>query len=84
MAPSEAHSAATGSPASRIDSSWRRIIAVSSPRRRCVGRTATAVTAPTPTLAPGTVRVRVKRLDVATIRPSSNQASERSGSWIFR
>ena len=53
----------TGSPAARraawTSSSWRRIIDVSRPRRRWVGRTPTAVTAAHGTTAPGTVTWRL-------------------------
>ena len=45
-----------------------------------MGTTATAVTAAHATAAPGTVIVRVNAAVVATMRPSSNHASERSGS----
>src|SRR5919197_1231074 len=80
MTGSEAHSAATGSPAARTSSSWRRISAVSSPRRRWVGRTPTAVTPAAVTTAPGIVSSRVKIAVVATMSPPSKAARLRSGS----
>ena len=53
---SEAHSAATGSaPRAARSASWRRISARSTPRRRCDGRTDTAETPATGSVAPGTV-----------------------------
>ncbi|OKJ23744.1 hypothetical protein AMK21_01895 [Streptomyces sp. CB00316] len=56
MAGSEAVSTASGSPQERTSSSWRRIIVRSSPRRRCVPATLTAVTPAAFTAAPpGTV-----------------------------
>jgi hypothetical protein len=60
MEDSDAHSAATGSrPWSRISVSWRRMIDVSTPRRRWVGATVTQVIPAHGTTAPGTVSVRL-------------------------
>jgi hypothetical protein len=53
-------SAATGSRCSSCSSvSWRRMIAVSTPRRRWVGATVTQVIPAHGTMAPGTVSTRV-------------------------
>ena len=73
--------------ASRIFSNWRRIIPVSSPRRRCVGLgRRRRWTAPTGTCAPGsgTAWRREEAGRAGRCASPSNQASERSGSWIFR
>ncbi|MCP9949227.1 hypothetical protein LUX33_12965 [Actinomadura madurae] len=54
MTPSDAQSAATGRPAAMASASIRSIMDVRIPRRRCVGRTPTNVTAEQSSSAPGT------------------------------
>src|SRR6266542_640481 len=80
MTLSEAHSAAIGSPRSRMSSSWRRINDVSTPRLRWVGSTPTWVTPAAGTMPPGTVSWNVYAPAVPTIRPSWNAARLRSAS----
>src|SRR5918998_3797949 len=78
---SEAHSAATGSrPCSWSSVSWRRMTAVSTPRRRWLGATLTQVTPAQGTTPPGTVSSRLWTPDVATTRSPSHSPSERSSS----
>src|SRR5918998_2141002 len=78
---SEAHSAATGSrPCSWSSVSWRRMTAVSTPRRRWLGATLTQVTPAQGTTPPGTVSSRLWTPAVATSRSPSHSPSERSSS----
>jgi hypothetical protein len=85
MAGSEAVRTATGSPRSRTSSNCRRIMAVSTPRRRCVGWTETIVTPATPSWEPpGTVIRKLKAPAVETRSPSSQPAMVRSSSATLR
>ena len=84
MTSSEAQSAAIGSPRSRMSSSWARIIAVRTPRRRCVGSTPTTVTPPQRTVPPGTVSSKGNAPAPPTIRSPSNAACIRSSGRFAR
>ena len=72
MVLSDAHSAEIASPRSRASASRRRMMAVSTPRRRWVGRVAMAVTPPKGrTVPPGTVMPKVRAPPVPTISSPS-------------
>ena len=70
--PSEAQSAAIGSPRAWTSSSWARMSSRRIPRRRCVGRTPTTVTPAVCTGPPGTVRSNSKTPAPPTIAPPSS------------
>ena len=76
-------SAASGSPRAAMSSCWRAMSAVSSPRRRWVGSTPTALMpAHGRAAGPGTVSPNERMAAVATMRPPSRTARLRSRSNV--
>lgn len=85
MTGSDAVSIATGSPRSWKSSSCRRMIEVSTPRRRWVAATLTIVTPAVGTRAPpGTVSRKLNAPAVPTSVSPSQAARERSNSVVAR
>jgi hypothetical protein len=82
MRSSDAQRAAIGSPRSWTSSSWARIIAVSTPRRRCVGWTPTTVTPAHGIVPPGTLKSKLNAPAPPTTAPSIQAFCMRSSSKL--